>query len=208
MGGIRVSMYPCPNPQICGVRQHREADNCRAASRLSSSHSRVPISSIPPSATPIPSSEREQEEFLAQGGGIETTYFDSGAINSEFWYGANGGPSREGGPSSRLWYESGQIRYEGWNQNWRFHREDGPSLQEWNEDGQITRESWSVNGEQHREDGPAVTVWNDSGEIESQLWYLNDTEYTFTEFKQQLVAVEAQRAGFTEEMSRAWAGIE
>lgn len=68
--------------------------------------------------------------------------------------------------------DNGQLIYEEYQLNNKFHNEHGPAIKAWNNG--ITFNSYYLNNELHNEHGPAVREWDDNnGQLCHEAYYLN-----------------------------------
>jgi antitoxin component YwqK of YwqJK toxin-antitoxin module len=71
-------------------------------------------------------------------------------------------------------YPNGNVEFQGWYLNGKWHNEEGPAHIRYYENGQIRFRRWCLNGEFHNEEGPACIRHYEDGKVEYQGWYLND----------------------------------
>jgi hypothetical protein len=96
------------------------------------------------------------------------SYDDEGAL-IDIYYLLNGQLNRADGPAC-VHAESGEVRFEEWNNGRGHHRIGGPAITKVAADGTVT-ESYYVEDRLHREDGPAIIYRNAAGEITaSEHW--------------------------------------
>ena len=76
------------------------------------------------------------------------------------------------------YYESGVISSEYYFLNGKQHRTDGSAVINYYESGAIYCEYYFLNGKRHREDGPAIVRYYESGAIYSEYYFLNGKEAT------------------------------
>lgn len=113
---------------------------------------------------------------------------------------------REDGPADITTDKEGRIKKQDWFLDGKRHRDDGPSSQlMYSGTHQIKALYWHQHGVAHREDGPAYQYWTINGELVSEEYHIDGTEMNSDEFERY---IESRRAGLTDEMSRAWAGLE
>lgn len=79
---------------------------------------------------------------------------------------------REDGPAWSEYWPNGQLFFEYWLINGKYHRDgDLPAITVWHEDGTKYKESWLTKGEYHREgDLPVIRVWRPSGELRVEMY--------------------------------------
>jgi hypothetical protein len=76
-------------------------------------------------------------------------------------------------PTNIDYYENGQIQYQAWKINRKFHNENGPANIWYYENGQINYKKWFINGNRHNENGPAYISYFENGQLNTQDWYIN-----------------------------------
>jgi antitoxin component YwqK of YwqJK toxin-antitoxin module len=76
-------------------------------------------------------------------------------------------------PTNVEYYENGQIRYQSWKINGKYHNENGPSHIWYYKNGQIKLQFWYINGKHHNENEPAIIWYYKNGQIKSQSWIIN-----------------------------------
>lgn len=170
-------MYPCPQPQVCGVRQHRNPGSCLGVPRVTDNRGARVASSLPlPPSSFLNKEKREDEmqerrEFIESGGKIEITWHsDTNQIKTERWL-VGGRPHREGGPASTLYYTDGVVAREMWFHDGVLHREDEPADARYFPSGDRHVQIWVVGDKLHRDGGPAVVERDPTTQIVHTAWY-------------------------------------
>lgn len=255
-------MYPCPDPNVCGVLRHRSMRSCKVLeSNWKSPRSR---GSTSPLSTPSLARDREDLDVPS----VEL-FWNQGTIRLQEWRNPDGWLHRENGPAMIEYNQSGNVvreeyRVDGEFQRLIYHRilfekeqeyhlgqdidlgtledmntysllkychrdeSEGPAYtrsvkryvsgetrlsveKKWMIRGKLHRdngpasntdgiEEWYQNGVRHREDGPALTYPGGSAD----RYYIHGQQLSKEEYEQY---IEARDSGFTDEMSRAWAGL-
>lgn len=152
----------------------------------------------------------ENDKLHRDNAPAEITWYESGQIESESWY-QHGSLHREDNECAQTcWHENGQIESQLWLIRGEYSRTDGgPCELDFFEDGSPSYENYTdKEGQLHRVNGPAVTTWNRDGSILDRSWFLGGTLYSEKGFREAAQAyIAARESGFTDEMSKAWAGL-
>lgn len=178
-----MSMYPCPNPQVCGVWRHRNMRSCKVFKERWSGTDFQQSSGTPNLANPAPAA--------SQSIGIPSVevWWDEGVIRLQEWRNEDGWLHRTDGPAMIEYDKSGntvreEYRVDGEFQKLVYRRQLYGTSQEFhlNQDVPLRRLEQQVPyilfGMCNEENRPAYIRKVITGDdLTEEVWYRNGTKH-------------------------------
>jgi len=84
---------------------------------------------------------------------------------------------------SKGFYDSGELMWEWWKLNGKWHNEEGPARIYYRENGSVKWKEWYLNGKFHNEEGPALIWYRKNGSVKWEKWRLDGVEYSEEEWR-------------------------
>lgn len=76
----------------------------------------------------------------------------------------------------KLWYNTGELSWEGYCIDGKRHNPKGPVYRSWYKNGQLYHEEYRINGKLHNLKGPAHKSWNENGQLSYEGYWLEGKE--------------------------------
>jgi antitoxin component YwqK of YwqJK toxin-antitoxin module len=79
-------------------------------------------------------------------------------------------------------YPNGNVRFQEWRLNGKYHNEESPAYISYYENGNIAYQDWYLDGNCHNEEGPARISYYEDGKVEFREWFLDGKYLTKGDF--------------------------